>query len=66
MDKNMVYKVQKYLKDNHIADLANTESKMTLRARGKHFSMQEHIEGMILALISGQNKWYRVERQLPI
>lgn len=64
MDKNTVYKVQKYLKDNHIADLANTESKMTLRARGKHFSMQEHIEGMILALISGQNKWYRVERQL--
>lgn len=64
MDKNTVYKVQKYLKDNNIADLSNTKSKMTLRAEGKSFSMQEHVEGMILALISGQNKWYRVERQL--
>lgn len=64
MDKNTVYKVQKYLKDNRIADLSSTKSKMTLRAEGKSFSMQEHVEGMILALISGQNKWYKVERQL--
>ena len=65
MDKNTVYKIQKYLKDNHIADISNTKSKMTLRAEGKMFTMPEHVEGMILALISGQNEWYRVERQLP-
>ena len=64
MDKNTVYKVQKYLKDNKIADLSSTKSKMTLRAECKLFSMQEHVEGMILALISGKNKWYKVERQL--
>lgn len=64
MDKNTVYKVQKYLKDNHVADLSQTKSKITLRAEGKNFLMQDHVEGMILALISGQNKWYKVERQL--
>lgn len=64
MDKNTVYKIQKYLKDNGIADLSASKSKMTLRAEGKHFSTQEHVEGMLLALISGQNKWYKVERQL--
>lgn len=64
MDKNIVYRIQDYLKNNHIADLTDKKSKMTLRAEGKLFTMQEHMEGMILALISGQNKWYRVERQL--
>ncbi len=64
MDKNTVYKIRDYLKNNHIADISETKSKMTLRAEGKSFTMQEHVEGMILALISGQNKWYRVERQL--
>ena len=64
MDKNVVYKIQDYLKYNHIADLSESKSKMTLRAEGKTFTMQEHVEGMILALISGQNKWCRVERQL--
>ncbi len=48
----------------NIADLSATKSKMTLRAEGKKFSIQEHVEGMILVLISGQNKWYKVERQL--
>jgi len=64
MDKYTVYKIQKYLKDNNIVDLSLTKSKMTLRAEGKAFSIQEHVEGMLLALISGQNKWYKVERQL--
>lgn len=64
MDKNTVYKIRDYLKNNHIADISGNKSKMDLRAKGKPFTIQEHIEGMILALISGQNKWYRVERQL--
>lgn len=64
MDKKIVYRIQDYLKEHHIADPAGRKSNVTLRAEGKSFTLPEHVEGMILALISGQNKWYKVERQL--
>lgn len=64
MDKNTVYKVQKYLKDNGIADIETGKSKMTLRAEGKCFTLNEHVEGMILSLLSPQTVWADVERNL--
>ncbi len=64
MNENTVYAIEKYLKDNNITDLSITKSKMTLRVEGKQFLIREHIEAMLLALISGGNKWYKVERQL--
>ena len=64
MNKEVVFRIKNYLKANGIADIDGKKSKMQLRAEGKKFTMREHVEGMILALISGQNKWYRVERQL--
>lgn len=65
MDKNTVYKIQKYLKDNHIADIESGKSKMQLRAEGKRFTLKEHVEGMILSLLSPQTVWADVERNIP-
>jgi 3-methyladenine DNA glycosylase Tag len=64
MDKNTVYKVQKYLKENHIADVEKNISNSQRRADGKRFTLQEHVEGMILSLLSPQTVWEDVERNL--
>lgn len=64
MNKEVVLRIKEYLKENGIADTDGNKSNSQLRAEGKSFTLSEHVGGMILALISGQNKWYRVERQL--
>ena len=62
MDKNIFFRVKDYLKDNKIADIDGEKSKMQLRAEGKTFSTEEHIQGMIYSLLSAQTVWANVEK----
>ena len=51
IDKNALYRIKEYLKQNNIADIDSEKSKMQLRAEGKKFSTEEHLQGMIFAVI---------------
>ncbi len=62
MDRNTVYKVQNYLKYNRIADITSGKSKMQLRAEGKSFTLEEHIQGMIYSQLSAQTVWANIEK----
>lgn len=62
MNKNIFYNIKDYLKKNGIADIDGEKSKMTLRAEGKKFSTEEHLQGMIYSLLSAQTVWANIER----
>ncbi|WP_155832597.1 hypothetical protein [Butyrivibrio sp. AE3006] len=62
MDKQIVYNIKEYLKNKGIADIDNEQSKMQLRAEGKVFSTEEHLQGMTYSLLSAQTVWANIER----
>ena len=63
MDKNIFYKIKDYLTENGIVKIDDDgKSKMQLRADGKIFSTEEHVQGMIYSLMSAQTVWANVER----
>ena len=62
MDKSIFFKVKDYLKANGIADIDGKKSKVQLRAEGKSFSMEEHLQGVIYSLLSAQTVWANVEK----
>lgn len=62
IDKNALYRIKEYLKQNNIADIDSEKSKMQLRAEGKKFSTEEHLQGMIYSLLSVQTVWANIEK----
>ena len=62
MNKNIFMNIKDYLKKNNIADIDGEKSKMALRAEGKKFSTEEHLQGMIYSLLSAQTVWANIER----
>lgn len=62
MNKEVLYRIKDYLKDNRIADIDGEESKMDLRRKGKVFTTEEHLQGMIYSLLSAQTVWANIER----
>ncbi len=46
IDKDVVFRIKDYLKSNGIVDIDNEKSKMQLRAEGKEFSTEDHIQGI--------------------
>lgn len=62
IDKNALYRIKEYLKQNNIADIDSEKSKMQLRAEGKKFSTEEHLQGMIYSLLSAQTVWANIEK----
>lgn len=65
MDKQVVMNIKKYLEDKGIISIDGEESKMDLRAKGKEFTLPEHIEGMVYSLLSAQTVWANIERNMP-
>ena len=65
MDKQVVMNIKKYLEDKGIISIDREESKMDLRAKGKEFTLSEHIEGMVYSLLSAQTVWANIERNMP-
>lgn len=64
MNKNTVLKIKEYLEANKIACIDNEKSKMQLRAEGKEFTFEEHIQGMVFSLLSAQTVWANIERNM--
>ncbi len=62
MNRNTVEKVKKYVNDNVLGNWLQVNPKVIQRNEGKMFTIQEHIEGMILAMISYQD-WKNIAYQ---
>ncbi len=62
MDKEIIIRIKDYLSKKGIADIDGEKSKMQLRAEGKEFSLEEHIQGIIYSLLSAQTVWANIER----
>ena len=62
MDKEIVCRIKDYLKEKGIADIDGETTKMDLRAGGKVFSTEEHLQGMIYSFLSAQTVWANIER----
>ncbi len=65
MNKNTVIKVKNYLEDKGIIKISGEITPMDLRKKGKNFSLEEHIQGMIYSLMSAQTVWANIERNKP-
>lgn len=62
MNREVLLRIKDYLKKNGIADINVEKSKMQLRAEGKTFSTEEHLQGLIYSLLSAQTVWANIER----
>jgi hypothetical protein len=62
IDKNAVYKVEKYLREKGVLDDSFGGLKMQLRKEGKRFSFEEHLQGLIYSQMSAQAVWANIER----
>lgn len=65
MDKNTVRKVQNYLEEKRIINISGEITPMDERKKGKRFTLEEHIRGMIYSLMSAQTVWANIERNKP-
>ncbi len=57
MNKETFFKVKNYLINNNILKMESFESLPEKRKKGKVFSFEEHISGMIYSLLSAQTKF---------
>ena len=61
MDKEILLKIREYIEQNNIAKIGEQKSKMQLRAEGKVFTLEEHLQGMIYSFLSAQTVWANIE-----
>lgn len=62
MNRETVLKVKKYLTDNSLLDDETFDSLPEKRKKGKIFTFNEHVEGMIYSLLSAQTKFSVIEK----
>ncbi len=65
MNEITVKKVQDYLENKGIIKVSGEITPMDLRRDGKHFTLQEHLQGMIYSLMSAQTVWANIEKNKP-
>lgn len=65
MNKEMLLKVKKYLENEGIINITNEVTEMDLRKKGKVYSREEHLRGIIYSLMSAQTVWVNIERNKP-
>lgn len=57
--------LKKYLQSQKTAELSYIKEKVEKRASGKSFSFNEHLQGLIYALLSSQAVWKKIHDHLP-
>ena len=65
IEKNMICLLDEYLTRRGIVDLKNQKNAVIDRQRGKIFSFEEHLKGLIYALLSNHTEWSLKEKKLP-
>ena len=59
MNREVLLRIEDYLKKNGSADINVEKSKMQLRAEGKTFSTEEHLQGLIYSFVNVNIKMYK-------
>uniref|UniRef100_UPI003A92FB4D hypothetical protein n=1 Tax=Desulfovibrio piger TaxID=901 RepID=UPI003A92FB4D len=57
--------LKKYLQSQKTAELSYIKQKVEKRASGKSLSFNEHLQGLIYALLSSQAVWKKIHDHLP-
>lgn len=65
MDSNAIFLMKKALTDWGVIDLEHDSNAVLERQKGKVFSFQEHLKGLIYSLLTNQRQWSTVEPKLP-
>ncbi len=60
-----LFVIRDYLEAEGLTYAPVMQEEMQRRKNGKKYSMQDHVRGMIYALLSNQTKWHRIEPHLP-
>lgn len=56
--------LKKYLQSQKTAELSYIQKKIRKRASGESFSFNEHLQGLIYALLSSQAVWKKIHEHL--
>ena len=56
--------LKKYLQSQKTAELSYIKEKVKKRASGESFSFNEHLQGLIYALLSNQAVWKKIHEHL--
>lgn len=64
-DITAIEAIDQYLKENNLTDIKNEINPVLMRAKGKTFTDEEHLRGLIYSLLTNQRKWSDVEPKLP-
>jgi len=64
-DSSAIEKIDRYLKSHKVVDIKNSTNAVVERGNGKKFEFEDHLRGLIYALLTNQRKWADVEPKLP-
>ena len=65
MESNVIFLLKKYLYDKGIINFERESNAVFDRQRGKVFTFQDHLRGLIYSLLTNQRQWSTVEPKLP-
>lgn len=65
MDSNAILLMKKALTDWRVIDLEHDTNAVLERQKGKVFSFQDHLKGLVYSLLTNQREWSTVEPKLP-
>lgn len=60
MKSEYLFKIDSYLRDRGLRYEDSINDMVAARENGKEFSLQEHIAGLVYALLTNQTKWSRI------
>lgn len=65
MDKQVLIILNEYLTKRNLVDFENETNAVIDRQRGKIFTFEDHLRGLIYSLLTNQRKWADVVPKLP-
>ena len=64
-NQTYIEEIRNFLESKGLGYNATLTAEITKRKLGKHYTIRDHIRGMIYSMLTNQTKWYRVEPHLP-
>ena len=63
-DDNYLIVIRNYLESKGLVYNTSLTTEIEKRKAGKHYTIRNHIRGMVYSLLTNQTKWYRIEPHL--
>ena len=64
-DEHWIFRIKQYLEENGSLHNTSLPAKINERKSGRTYHIDDHIRGLIYALLTNQTKWHRIEENLP-